>query len=58
MGLAARPIIRGDRGRGWHLLRMPILRQAQDDTVAAQDDTVAAHDDTVAAHDDIGGGSR
>jgi len=30
----------------------PILRQAQDDTVAAHRDTVAAHHDTVAAQDD------
>ncbi len=27
----------------------PILRQAQDDTLAAQDDTLAAQDDTLAA---------
>jgi len=31
----------------------PILRQAQDDMVAAQDDMVAAQDDMVAAQDDM-----
>jgi len=32
----------------------PILRQAQDDTLAAQDDTLVAQDDTLAAQDDTG----
>jgi len=40
-------------GPATHGYLMPILRQAQDDTVAAHDDMVAAHDDMVAAEDDM-----
>jgi len=44
-------------GHATHGYLTPILRQAQDDMVAAQDDMVAAQDDMVAAQDDTGGGS-